>query len=100
MSDTTRRDTAKGQSSFGGALINVGFGNIVSAARIIAIINSDSAPAKRICAEAKDRGRLIDATQGRRKRAVIICDSDHVILSALQPETVAGRVLNGGANDD
>ena len=74
-----------------GKLINVGFGNIVHTARIIAIVNPDSAPIKRICAEAKERGRLIDATQGRRKRAVIVCDSDHVILSALQPETVAGR---------
>lgn len=74
-------------------LINVGFGNIVSANRIIAIMSSESAPIKRIVQEARDRGRLIDATQGRRKRAVVITDSDHVILSAIQPETVAGRIV-------
>ena len=82
------------ETAGGVRLINVGFGNIVGAARIVAIVNPDSAPVKRICAEAKERGRLIDATQGRRKRAAIICDSNHIILSALQPETVAGRVLN------
>ena len=89
MSDTGSRDVA------GGKLINVGFGNIVSTARIVAIVNPDSAPVKRICAEAKENGRLIDATQGRRKRAAVICDSDHVILSALQPETLAGRIIGG-----
>jgi len=73
-------------------LVNIGFGNIVSANRLIAIVSPDSAPIKRIIQEARERGMLIDATYGRRTRAVIITDSDHVILSAVQPETVAHRV--------
>lgn len=73
-------------------LINIGFGNIVSANRIIAIVSPESAPIKRIVQDARDRGMLIDATYGRRTRAVIIADSDHVILSAVQPETVAHRM--------
>jgi regulator of extracellular matrix RemA (YlzA/DUF370 family) len=73
-------------------LINIGFGNIVSANRIVAIVSPDSAPIKRIVQEARDRGMLIDATYGRRTRAVIVMDSDHVILSAVQPETVANRL--------
>ncbi len=73
-------------------LINIGFGNIVSANRIIAIVSPESAPIKRIVQEAKDDGKAIDATYGRRTRAVIIMDSGHVVLSAVQPETVAGRV--------
>ena len=72
-------------------LINIGFGNMVSAARIIAIISPESAPVKRLIQEAKDRGVLIDATYGRRTRAVIITDSEHVILSAVQPETIGNR---------
>ena len=73
-------------------LINIGFGNIVSANRIIAIISPESAPIKRMVQEAKDKGTAIDATYGRRTRAVVITDSDHLILSALQPETVASRL--------
>ncbi|MBE3582861.1 MAG: DUF370 domain-containing protein [Limnochordaceae bacterium] len=73
-------------------LINIGFGNIVSANRIVAIVSPESAPIKRIVQEARDQGRLIDATYGRRTRAVIITDSDHVILSAVQPETVSNRL--------
>ncbi len=72
-------------------LINIGFGNIVAANRIIAIVAPDSAPIKRIVQEARDRGTLIDATYGRRTRAVVITDSGHVVLSAVQPETVAHR---------
>lgn len=75
-------------------LINIGFGNIVAANRIIAIVSPESAPIKRTIQEARDRGRLIDATYGRRTRAVIISDSDHVILSAVQPETVAHRLAS------
>lgn len=75
-------------------LINIGFGNIVSANRTIAIVGPESAPIKRIIAEAKEANRLIDATYGRRTRAVIITDSNHIILSAIQPETVANRFLN------
>lgn len=73
-------------------LINIGFGNIVSASRIISIVSPESAPIKRIIQEARDGGMLVDATYGRRTRAVIICDSHHVILSAVQPETVAHRL--------
>ena len=72
-------------------LINVGYGNFISSSRIIAIIGPDSAPDKRIIQEAKEERRLIDATYGRRTRAVIISDSDHVILSAVQSETIAHR---------
>ena len=73
-------------------LINIGFGNIVAANRIIAIVSPESAPIKRIIQEAREKGVLVDATYGRRTRAVIIADSSHVILSAVQPETVANRV--------
>jgi len=73
-------------------LINIGFGNIVSANRLVAIVSPESAPIKRIIQEARDRGTLIDATYGRRTRAVIITDSDHIILSSVQPETVAHRL--------
>ena len=68
-------------------LINIGFGNMVSANRLIAIVSPESAPIKRIVQEARDKGVLIDATYGRRTRAVLITDSDHVVLSAVQPET-------------
>lgn len=74
-------------------LINIGFGNIVSANRVIAIVSPESAPIKRIITDAKDNRQLIDATYGRRTRAVIITDSGHVILSAIQPETVANRFI-------
>lgn len=75
-------------------LINIGFGNIVSANRIIAIVSPESAPVKRMIQDARDSGILIDATYGRRTRAVIITDSNHIILSAVQPETVAQRLNN------
>lgn len=73
-------------------LVNIGFGNIVSASRIIAIVSPESAPIKRLVQEAKDNKVVVDATYGRRTRAVLIMDSGHIILSAVQPETVAGRV--------
>ncbi|MFW5992240.1 MAG: extracellular matrix/biofilm regulator RemA [Halanaerobiaceae bacterium] len=73
-------------------LINIGFGNIVAGNRVIAIVSPESAPIKRIIQEARERGMLIDATYGRRTRAVIITDSDHVVLSAIQPETVSHRL--------
>lgn len=72
-------------------LINIGFGNMVSSNRLLTIVSPESAPIKRIIQEAKDRGMLIDATYGRRTRSVLIMDTDHVILSAIQPETIAGR---------
>ena len=73
-------------------LLNIGFGNLVQAEKIIALVSPDSAPVKRITQESKDRSMCIDATYGRRTRSVLIMDSDHVVLSAIQPETVAGRV--------
>lgn len=74
-------------------LINIGFGNIVAANRVVAIVSPDSAPIKRFVSEAKEKGQLIDATYGRRTRSVLITDSGHVLLSAMSPETVANRVL-------
>lgn len=73
-------------------MVSIGFGNIVSAQRIVAMVSPESAPIRRIISEARDRGMLIDATYGRRTRAVIITDSGHVILSAISPETVVSRL--------
>ena len=81
-------------------LINIGFGNMVSASRLVAIVSPESAPIKRIIQDSRDKGSLIDATYGRRTRAVIITDSDHVILSAVQPETVANRLERDDMEDD
>jgi regulator of extracellular matrix RemA (YlzA/DUF370 family) len=78
-------------------LVNIGFGNMVSANRLVAIVSPESAPIKRIIQDAKEHGTLIDATYGRRTRAVIVMDSDHVILSAVQPETVANRFTDSQA---
>ena len=79
-------------------LVNIGFGNMVSADRMIAIVSPESAPIKRIIQEAKENGNLIDATHGRRTRAVIITDSDHIILTYLQAETVANRISDENAD--
>lgn len=73
-------------------LINIGFGNMVSVGRLIAIVSPESAPIKRMVQEARERGVLIDATYGRKTRAVLIMDNDHLVLSALQPETVSNRL--------
>ena len=73
-------------------LINIGFGSMVSAARVLAVISPDSAPVKRMIQDSRERGNLIDATYGRRTRAVLVMDSGHVILSAVPPETIAGRM--------
>ena len=87
-------------------LINIGFGNMVSANRLVAVVSPESAPIKRIINDARDKGQLVDATYGRKTRSVIIADSGHIILSAIQPETVAGRVSgkaereNGDEEDD
>lgn len=81
-------------------LVNIGFGNIVAANRIVAIVSPESAPIKRVIQEARDKGMLIDATYGRRTRAVIITDSSHVILSAVQPETVANRLTIKENNEE
>lgn len=85
-------------------LINIGFGNMINASRLVAILSPESAPIKRIVQESKEKGTLIDATHGRRTRAVIITDSDNVILTYLQSETVANRLyddeLDGEEDDD
>lgn len=81
-------------------LINIGYGNMVSANRIITIVSPESAPIKRIIQEARDDGLLIDATYGRRTRAVIIMDSGHIVLSSIQPETVANRFVDDEEEND
>ena len=80
-------------------LINIGFGNMVSSRRVIAVVSPDSAPIKRIVQEAKDRAMLIDATYGRKTKAVIIMDTDHVVLSAIQPEGILTRASEAAEND-
>lgn len=80
-------------------LINIGFGNMVNAERVVAVVSPESAPIKRIIREAEDKGNLINATYGRRTRAVIVTDSDHIVLSALQTETVSGR-LSGDTGEE
>ncbi len=81
-------------------LVNIGYGNMVSAERIITIVSSESAPIKRLIQEARDDGRAIDATYGRKTRAVIIMDSGHIILSSLITETLAARINGMGGSDD
>lgn len=73
-------------------MINVGFGNIVNSDKIVAIVSADSAPSKRLVTNAKSEGRIIDATQGRKTQSIIMSDSNHIILSALLPETLLGRI--------
>ncbi|MBO7209053.1 MAG: DUF370 domain-containing protein [Clostridia bacterium] len=81
-------------------LISIGYGNMISASRVIAIVSPDSAPVRRIIQESKESGRLIDATCGRRTRAVIVADSDHIILSAIQPETIKNRMTTKEVIED
>ena len=76
--------------------INIGFGSLVSAERLVAVVSPDSAPIKRMVQEARERGALVDASYGRRTRAVLLMDNDHLVLSALQPETIAGRIEEDG----
>ncbi len=80
-------------------LINIGFGNMVSADRVVALVSPDSAPVKRLIQDTRDTGMLIDVTCGRRTRSVIITDSEHIILSAIQPETVSNRIAGMDADD-
>ena len=80
--------------------INIGYGNMVAVDRIVTLVSPDSAPIKRLIQDAKDDGRVIDVTCGRKTRAVIITDSEHVILSALQTETIANRLENSDADDE
>ncbi|MCM1132773.1 MAG: DUF370 domain-containing protein [Ruminococcus flavefaciens] len=81
-------------------MINIGYGNMISATRIVTIVSPDSAPIKRLVQEAKDGGRAIDATYGRKTRAVIIMDSGHIILSSIVTETLASRINETGGTDD
>ncbi len=82
-------------------MINIGYGNMISASRIVTIVSPDSAPIKRLIQEAKDDGRAIDATYGRKTRAVIVMDSGHIILSSLITDTLASRINeNGGISDE
>lgn len=81
-------------------LINIGFGNILTASRIVAIVSPESAPLKRMIQESRERGMLIDATYGRRTRAIIFMDSNHIVLSSIQPETIANRIITDKNNDD
>lgn len=81
-------------------LIHIGFGNIVISDRVIAIISPESAPVKRIIREAEENGKLVNATYGRKTRAVIVTDSDHIILSALQPETISNRLVQEDSSDE
>ena len=78
-------------------LLNVGYGNVVAAARVVAVVSPDSAPMKRLKDDARERGKLVDATQGRRTRSILVTDTDHVILSALSVETLSERLSSGGA---
>ncbi len=80
--------------------VNVGFNNILNAERIVAVIGSDSAPSKRLIQDAKDMGRAIDCTSGRKTRSILVMDSDHVILSAIQTETLAARLTGDTADDE
>jgi len=80
-------------------LLNVGYGNLVSAVRVIAIVSPQSSPMRRLREEAGGRGKLVDATQGRRTRSILVTDSDHVILSALNPETIAARLDESGEGE-
>lgn len=80
--------------------INIGFNNMIAANRIIALIGPDSAPSKRLIQDARDSGRVLDCTSGRRTRAVIVTDSDHVILSSIQTETIAARLTGEEVHDD
>jgi regulator of extracellular matrix RemA (YlzA/DUF370 family) len=77
-------------------LLNIGYGNLIVASRVVAIVSPASAPMKRLREEASSRGKLIDATQGRRTRSIVVTDSDHIILSAINPETIASRLHLGG----
>ncbi len=77
-------------------LLNVGFGNVVVASRVVAVVSPNSAPMRRLKDSAKEVGKLVDASQGRKTRSIIVTDSDHIILSGIQPETLAQRLATGG----
>ncbi|MBF0317189.1 MAG: DUF370 domain-containing protein [Nitrospirae bacterium] len=87
------------KGSNGPVLVNIGFGNVIAVNRVVTILTSASAPMKRLREEAKKVGKLIDATEGRRTRSIIVTDSDHVVLSALQTETLTQRLMSQGSPD-
>jgi regulator of extracellular matrix RemA (YlzA/DUF370 family) len=78
-------------------MLNIGYGNLVVASRVIAIVSPQSAPMRRLREDATGRGKLVDATQGRRTRSILVTDSDHVVLSAVNPETIAARLIQDGS---
>ncbi len=78
-------------------LLNIGYGNVVVSSRVVSIVSPQSAPMKRLREEAAGRGKLVDATQGRRTRSIIVTDSDHIILSAINPDTIASRMVHEGS---
>jgi regulator of extracellular matrix RemA (YlzA/DUF370 family) len=88
------------KGEFSSVLVNIGFGNMVASAKVVAIVTPGSAPMKRMREEAKKEGKLVDATQGRRTRSIIITESNHIILSALQAETITQRFLEGKGSSD
>jgi len=88
------------KSEAGPVLINIGFGNVVLASKVVAVVSPASAPMKRLRDEAREAGRLIDATEGRRTRSIIVTDSGHIILSAIQPETIAAKFAEWKARED
>ncbi|EFI42190.1 MULTISPECIES: extracellular matrix/biofilm biosynthesis regulator RemA family protein [Peptoniphilus] len=81
-------------------MINIGFGNIINESRIIAVIDPDSAPIKRLISESRDKGLLVDSTYGRKTRSVIIMDTSQIILASIQPETIAARISEGKVKED
>ncbi|MEJ2182040.1 MAG: DUF370 domain-containing protein [Nitrospirota bacterium] len=83
----------------GRVLVNIGFGNVVAASRVVAVVAPSGAPMKRLRDDARERGKLVDATEGRRTRSIIVTDSSHVILSSLQPETITQRFVEGRSPD-
>jgi len=100
LSSARARAAESGDGGEGGdfaapRLLNIGYGNLLVASRVIAIVASQSAPMRRLREEASERGKLVDATQGRRTRSILITDSDHVVLSAVNPETLAARLAPG-----
>ena len=94
MSDAGPRDGAAGSVP---RMLNIGYGNLLIAARVIAVVSPQSSPMRRLREEAGNRGKLIDATQGRKTRSIIVTDSDHVVLSAVNPETIASRLAHDEA---
>jgi regulator of extracellular matrix RemA (YlzA/DUF370 family) len=81
-------------------LVNIGYGNLIAASRVVAIVSPQSAPMRRLREEASGRGKLVDATQGRRTRSILVTDSDHVVLSAINPETIASRLADEAGSGD